>query len=48
MVVETFPVREDTSEDFSGFPFDLLLLSSDVRNDVVEDVEGRDSGVSSS
>ena len=47
VVVETLLVLIDAPQDLGSLPFDLFLLASNVRDDVVQDVQRRDSRVSS-
>lgn len=43
--VERGGVVRKATEDLGELPFDLLLFLADVRDDVVENVEGSDTGV---
>jgi hypothetical protein len=45
VIVEPFPTWRDTAHDLGRLPLDLLLLSPDEGDDVVEDVHGGDTGV---
>ena len=47
VVVESLLVLVDPSQDLGSLPLDLLLFSSDMGDDVVQDVQRRDTGVSS-